>query len=198
MAAAAMPPEYASRRARTYAWVRPALGKASSLIVRDVRVMRHRTCRSAARIAGAFGARADASRVCCLVYAACGGLRFGRYHRGRCDDGTSRGLCARYLQAPQTSGRAQPVDARHKKTAVSSGFFDLSPCKQGVSGAQKRTRTSTTLRSPAPEAGASTNSAIWARGRAAPLGEAVGACQHALCASLRVLSKNSLTLGTRT
>ena len=29
-------------------------------------------------------------------------------------------------------------------------------------GAQKRTRTSTTLRSPAPEAGASTNSAIWA------------------------------------
>ena len=34
-----------------------------------------------------------------------------------------------------------------------------------VSGAQKRTRTSTPLRAPAPEAGASTNSAIWARGR---------------------------------
>ena len=32
-------------------------------------------------------------------------------------------------------------------------------------GAQKRTRTSTPLRAPAPEAGASTNSAIWARGR---------------------------------
>ena len=31
-------------------------------------------------------------------------------------------------------------------------------------GAQKRTRTSTALRPPAPEAGASTNSAIWARG----------------------------------
>ena len=30
-------------------------------------------------------------------------------------------------------------------------------------GAQKRTRTSTPLRAPAPEAGASTNSAIWAR-----------------------------------
>ncbi len=29
-------------------------------------------------------------------------------------------------------------------------------------GAQKRTRTSTTFRSPAPEAGASTNFAIWA------------------------------------
>jgi hypothetical protein len=38
-----------------------------------------------------------------------------------------------------------------------------------VSGAQKRTRTSTPLRAPAPEAGASTNSAIWARGRRAPL-----------------------------
>ena len=33
----------------------------------------------------------------------------------------------------------------------------------GLSGAQKRTRTSTPLRAPAPEAGASTNSAIWAR-----------------------------------
>jgi hypothetical protein len=32
------------------------------------------------------------------------------------------------------------------------------------SGAQKRTRTSTTFRSPAPEAGASTNFAIWALG----------------------------------
>ena len=31
-------------------------------------------------------------------------------------------------------------------------------------GAQKRTRTSTTFRSPAPEAGASTNFAIWALG----------------------------------
>src|SRR3954470_9673719 len=37
-------------------------------------------------------------------------------------------------------------------------------------GAQKRTRTSTPLRAPAPEAGASTNSAIWARGRPRELG----------------------------
>src|SRR6185295_5690241 len=37
-------------------------------------------------------------------------------------------------------------------------------------GAQKRTRTSTPLRAPAPEAGASTNSAIWARGRERELG----------------------------
>src|SRR5881275_47940 len=32
-------------------------------------------------------------------------------------------------------------------------------------GAQERTRTSTPLRAPAPEAGASTNSATWARER---------------------------------
>ncbi len=31
-----------------------------------------------------------------------------------------------------------------------------------INGAQERTRTSTTMRSPAPEAGASTNSATWA------------------------------------
>src|SRR3954464_609171 len=35
----------------------------------------------------------------------------------------------------------------------------------GENGAQERTRTSTPLRAPAPEAGASTNSATWARGR---------------------------------
>jgi hypothetical protein len=33
---------------------------------------------------------------------------------------------------------------------------------QSLSGAQERTRTSTPLRAPAPEAGASTNSATWA------------------------------------
>ena len=37
-------------------------------------------------------------------------------------------------------------------------------------GAQERTRTSTSLRTPAPEAGASTNSATWARGRGRELG----------------------------
>src|SRR5947209_5886328 len=41
-------------------------------------------------------------------------------------------------------------------------------------GAQKRTRTSTPLRAPAPEAGASTNSAIWARGRPRELGAGAG------------------------
>ena len=46
-----------------------------------------------------------------------------------------------------------------------------------LTGAQKRTRTSTTLRSPAPEAGASTNSAIWARGRSGRLAAGRRACQ---------------------
>ncbi len=36
-------------------------------------------------------------------------------------------------------------------------------CDREFYGAQKRTRTSTTLRSLAPEASASTNSAIWAQ-----------------------------------
>src|SRR3954463_13243024 len=47
-------------------------------------------------------------------------------------------------------------------------------------GAQERTRTSTPLRAPAPEAGASTNSAIWARGRGRPLGGGLAACQPRL------------------
>ena len=44
-------------------------------------------------------------------------------------------------------------------------------------GAQKRTRTSTPFRAPPPEDGASTNSAIWARGRARPLGGGTAVCQ---------------------
>ena len=51
------------------------------------------------------------------------------------------------------------------------------------SGAQERTRTSTPLRAPAPEAGASTNSATWAQeldtaGRRRRLGERGGGCQR--------------------
>src|SRR3954471_2981084 len=57
--------------------------------------------------------------------------------------------------------------------AVFRGFVDtLGDTVEPVSGAQKRTRTSTPLRAPAPEAGASTNSAIWARGRPRELGAA--------------------------
>ncbi len=41
---------------------------------------------------------------------------------------------------------------------------ELDTRKAWNSGAQKRTRTSTIFRSPAPEAGASTNFAIWAMG----------------------------------
>ncbi len=52
------------------------------------------------------------------------------------------------------------------KKARRTGLFELDlPCVDRrifEIGAQKRTRTSTPLRVPAPEAGASTNSAIWA------------------------------------
>src|ERR1044072_5440374 len=46
-------------------------------------------------------------------------------------------------------------------------------------GAQERTRTSTPLRAPAPEAGASTNSATWARGRGRELGAGPGLVNRA-------------------
>lgn len=45
--------------------------------------------------------------------------------------------------------------------AISLKTFRILP--EGKNGAQKRTRTSTPLRAPPPEDGASTNSAIWAR-----------------------------------
>jgi hypothetical protein len=52
-----------------------------------------------------------------------------------------------------------------RKKPGEPGFFDLQNCLNSCEyeiGAQKRTRTSTPFRVPAPEAGASTNSAIWA------------------------------------
>src|SRR3954447_16997682 len=62
-----------------------------------------------------------------------------------------------------------------------------SPTSAGVDGAQERTRTSTPLRAPAPEAGASTNSATWARGQTFGRGRRLGAarapCQRQGCAA---------------
>ena len=48
------------------------------------------------------------------------------------------------------------------KKPACAGVFIKDLGSQSLYGAQKRTRTSTPLRAPAPEAGASTNSAIWA------------------------------------
>src|SRR4051794_31118037 len=48
----------------------------------------------------------------------------------------------------------------------------------GESGAQERTRTSTPLRAPAPEAGASTNSATWARGQTFGRGRRLRGASH--------------------
>src|ERR1700742_2085020 len=67
----------------------------------------------------------------------------------------------------------------HKKRRKSVVFWTFPDYAGRTNGAQKRTRTSTPLRAPAPEAGASTNSAIWARGRGRPLGDALRACQQA-------------------
>ena len=47
----------------------------------------------------------------------------------------------------------------------------------GVSGAQERTRTSTSIQTPAPEAGASTNSATWAGHVSAGFKDGCALCQ---------------------
>ena len=67
-------------------------------------------------------------------------------------------------------------------------FQEFADASGKKNGAQKRTRTSTPLRAPPPEDGASTNSAIWARslpviaagrlGRRGPLARAGGMCQR--------------------
>jgi hypothetical protein len=49
-------------------------------------------------------------------------------------------------------------------------FKPFTDVREQTVGAQERTRTSTPLRAPAPEAGASTNSATWARGRRREVG----------------------------
>lgn len=81
---------------------------------------------------------------------------------------------------------------RDHPRANSLGFLRLSYIFRDVlrrtNGAQKRTRTSTPLRAPPPEDGASTNSAIWARcragriavrlGRRARIAMGSGACQQ--------------------
>ena len=47
----------------------------------------------------------------------------------------------------------------------------------GFYGAQKRTRTSTTVKSLVPETSASTNSATWAGGVRQPFSDGSGECQ---------------------
>ena len=86
----------------------------------------------------------------------------------------------RYPQRPwiskSTSGNRWTLDT---KKPLFPAVFSISPdFAERTNGAQKRTRTSTTLRSPAPEAGASTNSAIWARGRSGRLAAWSAACQQ--------------------
>jgi hypothetical protein len=93
---------------------------------------------------------------------------------GRCGDSRACALVeARHAANPVAACRSKrsPGTVRPTIPRIFNAFR--------VAGAQKRTRTSTALRPPAPEAGASTNSAIWARGRRRPLGDASAPCQHA-------------------
>ena len=78
---------------------------------------------------------------------------------GQASSGTRAGVIERLIMGSLAAG------------SISSGshivLYEVAETRAFLrvpgNGAQKRTRTSTTLRSPAPEAGASTNSAIWAR-----------------------------------
>jgi hypothetical protein len=91
---------------------------------------------------------------------------FVRRNSQRADDGISQ------VELASQQGPTR-LTTTHTKCGNQCGiaFFRNSTlsCKNNtikwLTGAQKRTRTSTPLRAPAPEAGASTNSAIWARGR---------------------------------
>src|SRR3546814_5905697 len=69
------------------------------------------------------------------------------------------------LMVPAGSAWIPFSDSHRKNGGKPAACWTFPDVAGKVTGAQKRTRTSTTLRSPAPEAGASTNSAIWARGR---------------------------------
>src|SRR5688500_2019260 len=76
-------------------------------------------------------------------------------------------------------GRIRPdLTGRVNKRLISAILQTLADLLGRTNGAQERTRTSTPLRAPAPEAGASTNSATWARGRSAPIAFGASACQR--------------------
>ena len=95
-------------------------------------------------------------------------------------------------------------DVEHVRKCQISGVLSTLQAMKGVTakvrnGAQKRTRTSTPLRAPAPEAGASTNSAIWARGtvqkrtvlgRRGRIAVRLGLCQRRFSKARRIVDIN--------
>src|SRR5687767_5272388 len=92
--------------------------------------------------------------------------------------------------ASRTGEAADPLRTILGGSRRGTGF------RRGDGGAQERTRTSTPLRAPAPEAGASTNSATWARGRGRELGGVpalvnAGAKGHGGAADFRRLKSDS-------
>ena len=70
--------------------------------------------------------------------------------------------------------RRTPATGSGQCNGTTSGFLSILRPVANIgerrNGAQERTRTSTPLRAPAPEAGASTNSATWAQGRILQVG----------------------------
>ena len=113
---------------------------------------------------------------------------FVRRNSQRADDGISQVE----LASQQGPTRLIPTHTKCGKQCGSAFFRKPTlSCKNNtikrLTGAQKRTRTSTPLRAPAPEAGASTNSAIWAPetrgvalapGRSGPIAGRCPACQR--------------------
>jgi hypothetical protein len=96
------------------------------------------------------------------------GMFLARSVGGRCHERRAcklRDATYRTRASPSKCLAGRGPDPHARSAEVASANQCKSQCKS-ENGAQKRTRTSTPLRAPAPEAGASTNSAIWARGRA--------------------------------
>jgi hypothetical protein len=110
--------------------------------------------------------------------------RPNRLGEGLAPDLTRAGACTGQSQRPFGGRPGSHRTSNSKKPRLFAGLSDLSDCLGKVNGAQERTRTSTTLRSLAPEASASTNSATWARVLSCATGATLKdpACQVALSA----------------
>ena len=89
-----------------------------------------------------------------------GGGFIGRY---ACEALLKAGARLRVAQRdPKRAFFLQPLGQVGQVSVVAADFARPGPSMHSR-GAQERTRTSTPLRAPAPEAGASTNSATWAQ-----------------------------------
>ena len=86
-----------------------------------------------------------------------------------------------FLALPQPLAKRETVTETAQNAGFRKGLWVLAGLDGKSNGAQKRTRTSTSIRTPAPEAGASTNSAIWARYRQVARFTEMGPARQSLC-----------------